>query len=797
MFKKSHKINIILLIVVFFYACNSARRVPPGKALLKENYIKGVNQEMKDLLKGQIRQQPNRKILFVNKLFLNIYNTFDTTYKKGAIRKRMIRLGELPVVYDSSTNFSSVQNIKQALFNMGYFDAEVSWKDTLVGKKKNYAKVYYTVAKKQNYTVTKVSYYVGDRRLDSLINTGVSESHIKVNRVFNKADFDAERARITEQVRDLGYYFFNKEYIYFEVDSFVHPDTPTVKVKVIVENPEQFEEHQVYKISAVYITIDNPNIFKKPDSAFSEYKGYYFKRNGYNISRDILLTKIFIYREENFKQHNTVASYEHLNDLQIFRYVNINYMLDTSRWVHTIIHDDHKDDVEFFGDTSGAPPALICYISMAPKSKYEFVVEPQGILSDQNSIAGQRNTNYGGAMNLLFLNKNILTKGETFQLSGNGALAYQFDGSKKVFDKPISYKQLGLDAQLRIPKWVVPGNFKFIDARNSNTIYNVNYSYESFREFKRDVFAIGYRYQTTLFRKYIFNFSLLDISYIQSKILDENYKKIINRNTLTRIQFQPKFIVSMKLGLQINSPRKIHNVPQYAIRMGLESSGLLLHEISKKINAPFDTVNQAYKLFGVPYSQFYRGDVDLRYNIKLGLTKSIAMRFYGGMALPQENSRYTGIPFEKRFFVGGTNDLRGWRIRKIGPGSFYYDDSLDFYRAGDIKLMLNSEYRTSLFKTISGAVFMDAGNVWNIKPEAGKKGANFTPFEFYKQIAVDMGLGIRWDFDFFVFRFDAAMPIFDPRNKPGLPDKWVIRHIENLDDFGNNTNLNVAIGLPF
>ncbi len=798
MFKKSHKINILLLLVVFFYACNTARRVPKGKALLQENYVKGVSREMKDLLKAQIRQQPNRRILFVDKFFLNIYNAFDTTYKKGKIRKRLIRLGEEPVIYDSMTNFSSVQNIKQALFNMGYFDSEVSWKDTLVGKKKNYARVYYTVKPKQKYKISKVAYYVSDRYLDSIINTEVRNSYIKVDHIFSKADFDAERARITAQVRDLGYYYFNKEYIYFEVDSFVSPDTPTVKIKVIVENPEQFSEHKIYRISDVYITIDNPNIFKKPDSAFVEYKRYYFKRNSYNISRDILLSKIFIYKSELYRQRNTVASYEHLNDLQLFRYVNINYVLDTSHWVHLTIHDDLKEDVEFFGDTTNAPPALLCYISMAPTSKYEFVVEPQGILSDQSAIAGtNRNTNYGGAMNLLFLNKNILTKGETFQLSANGALAYQFDQTNRVFNKPISYKTLGLDAQLKIPKLVIPGNFKFIDARNSNTIFNVNYSYELFKEFQRDVFGIGYRYQTTLFKKYVINFSLLDISYIQSKILDADYATRINQNTLTRIQFQPKFIVSMKLNLQINSKTVINNVPRYAIRTGLESSGLLLHTFSKSLNAKYDTSYHAYKLFGVPYSQFYRADLDLRYNIKTGITKSVAMRLYGGIAIPRENSLFTGVPFEKRFFVGGTNDLRGWRIRKIGPGSFYYDDTLDFYRGGDIKLMFNTEYRSGLYKTLSGAVFIDAGNVWNIKKDPAKPGADFNTLEFYKQIAVDGGLGLRYDLDFFVIRLDAAIPLFDPRNKPGGDDKWVIRNIKNWTGFTNNLNLNIAIGLPF
>lgn len=795
MFKKSHKINILLVIVILFYACNTARRVPQGKALLQENYVKGVKGELADVLEGQIRQQPNRKILNSFKFFLATYNTFDTTYKNNWFRRKFIRLGEEPVIYDSSLNHSSAQNIEQALFNLGYYDASVTWTDTIVGKKHNYAKVTYHVVENSSYSISKVDYYVSDRYLDSIVQTELSNSYIKVGNVFNKSDFDGERNRITNQMRNLGYYYFNKEYIYYELDSLV--DSRTVKVKVIIENPAQFSEHKIYQISDVFITIDNPLEFHKPDSLFAPYKNYNIKRNGYNISRDILLTKIFIYKDELYRQKNTVATYDHLNDLQLFKYVNILYVPDTSKWVHTIINDPYLGDYEFFGDTTNSPPALKCYISMSPMSKYEIVFEPQGIISDLTTIGGGRTTNYGGALNILFRDKNILSKGETFQLTANGALAYQLGKFNGINKREIAYKQFGIDAQLKIPKFVLPGNFKFIDARSSNTTYNANYSFESFPEFNRDIFGISNRYQTTLLKSLILNFAPLDISFIQSRILDQAYEAIINSNTLTKIQFQPKFIVSLRAFAQYNSKVIINNSPMFSGRVGVESSGYLLHQLSQKLNAEYDTAIKAYKLLGVPYSQFLRGDVDLRYNIKMGIQKSFAMRFYAGVAIPKVNSEFTGIPFEKRFFVGGTNDLRGWRIRKLGPGSYYYTDAQDFYRAGDIKLMFNMEYRTFLYKAFSGAVFLDAGNVWNLKLDANKPGAEFNPYKFYKQIAADFGLGIRYDFDFFVLRLDAAFPLYDPRDIPNVADKWVIRRINNYDDFQRNINFNIAIGLPF
>jgi hypothetical protein len=795
MFKKPHKINILLLIVIFFYACNTARRVPQGKALLQENYVDGVKREMAEILEEQIRQQPNRRILSSYKFFLGVYNTFDTTYKKNKLRRRLIRIGEEPVIYDSTMNHLSVINIKQALFNMGYYDAEVTWKDTLVGKKRNYAKVYYGVKLNKSYIISKVDYYVGDRYLDSLVHAEVANSYIKVNHVFNKSDFDAERNRITTQLRNLGYYYFNKEYIYYQLDSLV--DSLQIKVKVMIENPPNFSEHQVYRISDVYINIENPANFRKRDTVYHYYKDYYIRRNGYNVARDVLLTKIFIYKGDLYRQRSTTATYDHLNDLQLFRFVNIVYAVDTSRWVRKTIHDEYRGDYEFFGDTTGSPPSLICYINMAPTNKYEFVIEPQGIISDPISIAANRNINYGGAISVLLANKNILTKAETFQLKANGALAYQFNTPGTIFEKELAYKQLGLEAQLKVPKFVLPWDFKFVDARNSNTTYNLNYSAEGFQEFKRDVFAVSNRYQTTLFRSLILNFSPIDISFIQSRITDLEFRRRIEANTLTKIQFQPKFIVSIRAFALYNSKRTIFNMPQFSGRIGLESSGFLLNALSKTLNADYNTSIKAYELFGVPYSQFVRGDVDLRYTIKVFGLKSVAFRFYGGVVLPRANSAYTGVPFEKRFFVGGTNDLRGWRIRRIGPGSFYYDDTSDFYRAGDVKLMVNGEYRTLLYKAFSGAVFFDAGNVWNIKPEAGKPGAEFNPFLFYKQIALDVGLGLRYDFDFFVLRLDAAMPVFDPRNLPDGSSKWVMKRIHSFKDFNRNINLNVAIGLPF
>ncbi len=795
MFKKSHKINILLVIVVFFSACNTARRVPKGKALLQNNYVMGVKRSLGDELQGQIQQQPNRKFLSSYKFFLHVYNLFDTTFKKTWLRKKFIRIGEEPVIYDSTLNTNSAQNIKQALFNLGYYDAEVVWRDTLLGKKHNYAKVFYSVNLNRSYSISKVNYYVSDRHLDSIINSEVGYSRIKINHVFNKSDFDEERNRITNQLRNLGYYYFNKEYIYYELDSMV--DSFNIKVKVIIENPEQFTEHKRYNISKVYLTIENSDGYNVRDSVFHYYKGYYIKRNGYNIAREVLLTKIFVYEGGLFRQKNTVATYDHLSDLQLFRYVNIVYLPDTSRWVHQVIHDSYKGDVEYFGDTSDAPPSLLCFISMSPTSRYEIVLEPQAIISDQSIIGGARNTNYGGALSVLFKNKNILTKGETFQLTSNGALAYQFDGSNKFLGKNLAYKQFGVDIQIKIPKLIAPGNLKFIDARNSNTSYNVNFSTESFTEFKRDIFGISNRYQTTLLKSFLLNVSPIDLSYIQSKIIDATYAKQINSNTLTRVQFQPKFIVSIRAFAQYNSSHLVNNSPVFSSRFGLESSGFLLHQFSQFLNAQYDDTIRAYKLLGVPYSQFLRGDIDLRYHYKVGDFKSMAIRFYSGVAAAKQNSEYTGIPFERRFFVGGTNDLRGWRIRKIGPGSYYYPDSLDFYRAGDLKLMLNLEYRTLFYKAMSGALFVDAGNVWNLKKEMGKEGAEFDLLTFYKQMAVDFGLGLRYDLDFFVFRFDAALPVFDPRVTPTLSDKWIIRHIGTYEQFSRNVNLNIAIGLPF
>ena len=186
MFKKLHKINRFLGLVMIFYACNTAKRVPEGKALLQENYILGVKREWREQLQGQIKQQPNRRVLFGStKFYLLVYNIFDTTQHKNWLNKRVIRIGEEPVIYDSASNYMSVQNIKQSLFNMGYFDAEVSWKDTLVGKKKNYAKVYYSIAPQQYYTIKKIRYLVEDRFLDSLIQRDIGGSYLRVDNIIS------------------------------------------------------------------------------------------------------------------------------------------------------------------------------------------------------------------------------------------------------------------------------------------------------------------------------------------------------------------------------------------------------------------------------------------------------------------------------------------------------------------------------------------------------------------------------------------------------------------------------------
>ena len=735
------------------------------------NVVKGTKTDYVDALKAEIKQQPNRKILGTIKFHLWVYNLGSRGKTESYLRKTMRKIGEPPVLFDSTTLEFSQKNIKQYMFNMGHYDAQVKTSYEIRHKR---AYVTYHVIPNQPYSIAAIRYDVNDRQLDTLVTNSLSKSHLKKGNIYSIEEINNERYRIALQLRNSGYYFFNKEYIFFEIDS--NKSEKTIKIRVAIENPDDYSRHKCYTIQNVLLEVDNQNAFAERDTLYSEYRNVFFKLNGYRISRDIIIDRLFVEKNQKFNQRSLEATYSRLNELQIFKFISIKYQVDTTK----------------------AEPKLDCYIYLVPSKKYEFVIEPQALVTDQNNaVTSQRSTNFGLATNLQFRNRNILTKGEVFEANINYAIAVQAkkDTAFNIFRRSLSYQDVGISASLQIPRLILPIDFiRRLDTRNSKTTLNLNYLYEYFPEFSRWIASTVYGYHINV-RNTSYFFAPIDLSYIRSKLQPEFQTLVDTSGILTRIQFLPKFIINTRFQFIYSNAAVTKSRTSTFLRLvPFETAGNLLALVARNSNMPFNSNTNAYEVFGVQFSQYFKTEFDLRFTTNYNARHATAVRLLSGVAIPYGNSSKVGLPFEKRYFIGGTNDLRAWRIRNIGPGAF--DESKDFERAGDFKLLFNGEYRFNIYGSFKGAVFYDMGNVWTLKNDSLKSGAHFKAKSFFKESAIGTGLGLRYDFDFFLIRLDAALPVRDPRNT--LSNNWVINQIFTQKRWiVDNTLLNLAIGYPF
>ena len=374
----------------------------------------------------------------------------------------------------------------------------------------------------------------------------------------------------------------------------------------------------------------------------------------------------------------------------------------------------------------------------------------------------------------------------TFQARGAFESITRLEGYK---DK--DYQEYSIDGKLTLPSFVAPFLSKTF-RRNSNAIseWTIRYDLQNRPEFHRRVFSTSWRYKWKFLTDNLsYRLDLLDIDYIYMPWLSETFKRdyldnVSSRNVILRYNYQNLFIVKWGFGLAFNNANN-------ALKLNIESAGNAVHFISKMTNATQNKDNQ-YTLFNIAYAQYIKGDVDYTHLLQVDERNSFAFHVGFGIAYPYGNSHV--LPFEKRYFSGGANSVRGWSVRSLGPGNYAgADKRIDFInQTGDMKVDLNVEYRTFLFWKLYGAAFVDAGNIWTLHSYAEQQGGQFKLNEFYKQLAMGYGIGFRFNFDYFILRFDLGMKAVNPAYRSGK-EHYPIWHPNLKRDMA----FHFAVGLPF
>lgn len=769
--KKSKTVLIISLLFILFYSCSPVKYVPENEYLLDRYRIKIKEGKVKkEDLKNYIRQKPNKRILGV-RFHLGLYNLSSKNKEKG-ISNWLRTIGEEPVIYDEFLLKKSKEQLKSYLNNKGYYNSIVE--DTIQYKRKR-AKVLYKIQVKKPFTVREIKYSCNDSSLSEYILPDTTKSVIKVGDNFDLDILQEERERIETRLKNQGFYKFSSDYINFQADSSAR-DLDVALQLVVKKYPEKTEQNEIIKTSHKKYKIRNVYVFtnfsQKEALNQAEYyynnvdttfiNGIYFISKGVDkLNKRVLFQSNFIEPGSLYSLDNANKTYKHLNSLRLFKIINIQF-----KEVGKALQD------------SSEMGYLDCNIQLTKYYLQSYTVELQGT----NSYG-----NIGMGGNLLYQHRSLFGGAEITDFRINGSIETIDEQSISGNDYTT---ELGGNVTVSIPKFLMPvfKTQEFSKKYSPKTQISLGYNFQDRIEYQRSItnLSFGYNWDGNRYLKHYLR--LIELNAVNLPYATDNFRNYID-STYLKSSYENHLVSVTNYSLVFNNQDIRKGRDFYFFRMNTEFSGNVLSAFSELTDAK--TVNGSYEVFGVPFSQYFKVDLDFRYYDIVDKSSTIAYRLFAGLGIPYGNSE--ALPFEKMYFSGGANSIRAWNVRDLGPGS-YSGGSLTRFpnQTGDIKLEANLEYRFKLFWVLEGAFFIDAGNVWNLKSDEFEGGL-FRTNEFYKEFAIGSGFGTRFDFSFLLFRLDLGFKLRDP----ALPDgqRWILgsRSLNWQDDF----TVNFGIGYPF
>ena len=733
------RIFILLLITALLASCSVTKFVPEGEYLLDKVKVKcdtsalGVNPgEMRQL----VRQRGNSRWFSAAKLPLATYSLSGRDTTKW-INRFLRSIGEAPQLYDSASTRASMEMLQTQLQNMGYLRASVDVYNEIKGKK---LVTTYLLHPRQPYFINKVDYDIRDSAIAILLNMADSTRRgLKSGMMFNVANLDNERSRISRYLANRGYYRFNKDFISYKADSV--PGSHLIDITLVLDKYRSGEEsnlpHRVYTIGDVKFVSGNPN-----DSVIP-------------LRQSVLSSNTFLESGALYAFDDLQSTYNHFGRLGAVRYTNISF---------------HERDSE---------PVLDCDIHVSTNKPSTISFQPEG-----TNTAGD----LGAAVSLTYQNRNIFHGSENLSIVLRGAYE-AIRGLEGYSNK--NFMEYSAEARLSFPRFIAPLlSSSFRRRVNASSEVALLYDLQNRPEFMRRVFSVAWRYKWHDQNHHDrYQVDLLDLNYISMPWISDTFKREYldntdSRNSILRYNYENLFIMKLGFGYTYNNGI-------YAIKTSVETAGNLLNLASKAFNFHKNDEGQ-YTFIDIAYAQYVRGMFDFTRKFVFDYNNQLVFHLGFGIAYPYGNSNI--LPFEKRFFSGGANSVRGWSVRSLGPGKFIGTDGrIDFInQTGDMKLDLNLEYRANLFWKFGGALFVDAGNIWTLREYEDQPGGQFKMSEFWQQLAVSYGMGIRLNFDYFVVRFDMGMKAVNPAYEDEK-DHFPLIHPRLSRDFA----FHFAVGLPF
>ena len=641
-----------------------------------------------------------------------------------------------PVIYDTLQARLSCQDLMTAMQNEGYMNAGVSLYTETKGKK---LKATYLLHPGQPFLIGKVNYDIQDEGILQLLHLDQpANQQIKPGMRFTVETLDNERKRIAGLLSDNGYFRFNKDFIHFTADTIMGRKDIALTLQLRKYKPNNNSpevDHTRYLIRDV--------LFQSNDS------------DRIHLRKQVLLNATAIKEGRPYDASALQRTYNNFARLQAVKYTNIKF---------TEVPDTNLLD---------------CHIQISTNKPSTISFQPEG-----TNTAGD----LGAAASITYTNRNLFHGSEQLSIEFRGAYE-AITGLEGYQDQ--NYTEFSVETKLVFPRFLAPFLSKsFRRRQTASSEWAVSWNFQNRPEFHRRVFSSAWRYRWSEPKHHLnYRFDLLDLNYVYMPWISSTFKRDYldnaeNRNAILRYNYEDIFI--MKTGFTVSYTDGVD-----AVRANFESAGNLLNGVSKGFGFKTNSQGQ-HTLFNIAYAQYVKFDFDYTHLFQFDKRNALALHAGLGVAYPYGNS--TVLPFEKRYFSGGANSVRGWSVRELGPGKFKGTDGrIDFInQTGDVKLDLNAEYRSSLFWKFQGALFIDAGNIWTLRNYAEQPGGQFKFTEFYKQIAASYGMGLRLNFDYFILRFDVGMKAINPAYE-SEKEHWSIIHPKLSRDF----DFHFAVGLPF
>ena len=708
-------------------------------------------------LEGLIRS-PNTKILWMRP-FLSIHNMVGETKKEKGLKHWLkYKLGSPPVLVDDMMPGRINEAMVNRLVNLGHFDAGSDYE---VIRNQKTAMLAFSVSPGKPYHVGAYSFPAGYSPLTARINQTRKGTLIETGMPYQLETLKKERGRIDSYLKNHGYFYFSQDDLLFLADS--SAGQRDVDLQLTVKENVPKVARTAFTLERIYVHDDFSLENYHPDTTI--INGFYYISDKHFFKPKTILEAVFLENDSLYSRKDHYNTLSYLMGLGVYKFANARFNI-----------------------TDTLDGRMNAGIYLTPEKKMSVTAEIG---------AAVKTNNYAGpGLNLSFKNRNSFRGAELFALTLGGRFESQFTGQYKG---EVSY-EVTLDASLTFPRFV-PFRFNPELSRRyvPRTVINAGAGlFSRVRYYELQSFNVSLAYNWRSSERISQEFMPVDVSFTNLSGTSDEFREYLDNNPTIRRSFEEQFILGMRYVFTYGNLQQRKRRTNFFISESVDLAGNLASAITSLARGKTPDPDDPQRLLNVPYSQFVKLRNEVRFFVRPGKKDRIGIRLIAGGAIPYGNA--STIPYVRQFFVGGTNSVRAFRARTVGPGSYAPSDTVSSVyidQAGDIKLETSLEYRFPLHSFLKGALFMDAGNIWLVNEDEQRPGGKFSINRFYRELAVGTGLGIRFDFDFVIIRLDLAFPL----RKPYLPEgeRWVFDEISPGSSSWRRENiiLNFAIGYPF